>query len=205
MQANVMYLVLAVLFLSACSEEEQEQLAGADKEYVEQTNAYRDYAKGAMGPDGMYRSTDGSFLAAFPKEPEHTVDFVDTEVGKVRMDMFVYNESATQSFMVSISEFPTKHVQNEGARQLLGHAYRGALNTLKNYSIYEDQDFELNSMPAKRLKVASDDWHVSAEMFMVGNRLYQATILRDGALPAKEVEDAFLGKFHIMKEGEQQF
>jgi hypothetical protein len=119
------------------------------------------------------------------------------------MDMYVFNESATQSFMVSISEYPTKHVKKEGAGTMLEYAFQGAVKTLENPDILDDRVFTLNDMPAKRLKVSSDSWHVSAELFMVANRLYQVTILRDGSFPEPSVEREFIESFHIMEMGQE--
>ncbi len=82
---------------------------------------------------------------------------------------------------------------------MLEYAYEGVLKTVQNYSIHDDRPYSMNNWPAKRLKIASDSWHISAELFMVSNRLYQVTILRDGSFPAPSVEREFLESFHIME------
>ena len=190
---------IAVLLVS-CGDTQKprtaEQIA-----YDEKTSVYETYRSGEVGPDGMYRSVDGKFMVKFPGAPDHSIEKVDTDAGKVRVDMYVYTESATQSFMVSISEFPTAHVKNMGAENMLQNAFNGALKPIEadNFGILDDRNFTVNEMPAKRLKAKSDAWNISSQMFIVGNRLYQVTILRDGSLPEERVEREFMESFHIME------
>ena len=180
---------------TACQEEGESGVSA----YDQKTNIYQNYREGKTGADGMYRSMDGDFLVKFPGEPAHSSDLLDTQAGDVRYDMYVYKESSTQSFMVSISEFPTQHVKNEGAENLLKYAFNGSVKALENASIDDDRVFKVNDMPAKRIKARGDAWHVSGEMFIVKNRLYQVTILRDGAYPDKRVEREFIESFHIVE------
>jgi len=195
-------LLCVALLVQSCDDPVKTDSSGTDPAYEQKSSVYEDYRKGKTGPDGMYRSVDGNFLAKFPGEPEFSSDRVKTQVGDVRYDMYVYKESSTQSFMVSISEFPSKHVKNEGAGNMLQNAFNGALKMLENSSILDDRNFAVNGMPAKRIKAHGDSWHVSGEIFMVKNRLYQVTILRDGAYPDEGVEREFIRSFHILEKTE---
>lgn len=194
-------LMVFVGILTSCDEKVETVVL---TEYDKQGSIYETYREGEIGPDGMYRAEDGNFLVKFPGPPEFTSEVLDTQVGKVRYDMYVYKESETQSFMVSISEFPTKHIKNQGAEKILENAFQGALKSLENSSIYDDRAYTMNGLPAKRLKAKGEIWHVSAEMFVVNNRLYQVTILRDGSFPDERVEREFIESFYIMERNELQ-
>jgi hypothetical protein len=195
--------VIAVCLLgamSACSDPEvKDQLVIAED--TDTSDIYQKYREGEIGPDGMYRTEDGKFMVHFPGKPEYSTEVLDTDAGNVRVDMYVYTESATQSFMVSISEFPSKHVKKMGAEDMLQNAFNGALKPLQtdDLSILDDRNYTVSGMPAKRLKAKSSEWNVSAQMFIAGNRLYQVTILRDGALPEERVERKFMESFHIIE------
>lgn len=185
-------IVSAVIFLAACQQPCPEAPA-LDPALFQ---GWEPIPKGRVGPDGMFVSEDGRFFIAFPGMPVHTSETVQTDAGPVRSEQFVYEESATQAFMVAYADHPTAFVRAQKPDVLLSRAKAGVLGPLGIDGVDGQEDLMINGYPGLRFRGHAAGPHVVTQLLLAGNRMYQLTILRDGSYPTEAVIDQFFGSFH---------
>ncbi len=143
-----------------------------------------------------YMSKDGKFSINFPGTPTVESQKVATEVGDIEMVTFMYEKSATEIYMVAYSDYPSAMVEMSDPKTLLTGAKEGALSSY-GAKVTEENDVELDGNPGMTFKANSDSYYVTYEIYMVGNRLYQIVILRDGSYPTDEAYNSFIKTFKL--------
>lgn len=172
--------IITVLFISACSSKPAIP--------VENSSSVEKFV-----------SEDGKFAINFPAEPDVSQESVPTDVGEVQMYIFLYEESVTKAFMVTYSDFPSELVAGTDAKGLLVSSKEGQLQTLINPIIDEESDIDINGNPGVYFKANDGSFYLVAKIFLVGNRLYQLLIMRDGSYPSEEETKSFIDSFELRK------
>ena len=205
MRPSLLVLLAAASFCACSSDAKKENGATAVSENSGQPFAgWRDVAGGKMSPDGLFYSETGQFFAAFPGMPVHEARDVETQAGKVRMETYVYEESVTMAYMVAYTNYPSKFVIAIGADSMLMRAEAGALQAIGITGEPTTEKVVVNDFPGVRYRANSEGRHIVSQILLAGNRLFQLTMLSDGAYPADAVVEQFFSGFHLTLGGEQK-
>lgn len=156
------------------------------------------FAASAMAQKDYFESKEGNFKVIFPGAPQVSTDDVPTDIGTIKMKSFMYEKSALEAYMVAYSDYPAEMVEVSNADDLLQGGKNGALSSFGIEKAEEEEDIKINGHPGKYFKANNNQYYVVYKMYMVGNRLYQIAILRDGAYPDKKEAKSFLNSFKLL-------
>ncbi len=145
-------------------------------------------------------SKDGNFKINFPKEPTTSTSTVPTEVGDIAMYTFMYEESVTKVYLVSYAEYPSELMKDADTKELLKGSKEGQIANLgEGAKVDEEKDITIGEFPGTYFKANGGGFYVAAKNYLVGNRLYQLVIMRDGSYPSDEDVKGFLDTFALLK------
>ena len=135
----------------------------------------------ALGTNAQkFYSEDGKFKINFPVQPVKTNQNIPTEVGEIKMTMFMYEKSLTEAYMAAFNDYPEDLVAVSDPYVLLEGAKNGAVQNL-GATIYEEKKITVQGYPAYDFKGSgANNLKVVARIVMVDNRLYQAMYLKQG-------------------------
>ena len=148
----------------------------------------------------LFSSEDGKFKINFLGEPTVTSDIIPTDVGDIEMMSFMYEKSVTEAYMVAYSDYPTEMVEASSTQDMLKGAKDGASGNLGITSFDLEENIELNGNEGMYFKGAAGSIFVEYKIFLVGNRLYQVAILRDGSYATEERSGEFFNSFELVSE-----
>lgn len=145
-------------------------------------------------------SKDGNFKINFPKEPEASTSTIPTEVGDIAMYTFMYEESVTKVYLVSYAEYPSELIKDADTKELLKGSKEGQVANLgEGAKVDEEKEITIGEYPGTYFKANGGGFYVAAKNYLVGNRLYQLVIMRDGSYPSDEDINGFLETFELLK------
>lgn len=196
-----MPLVAVAVFCTMCGTETSRPLEPKAMETPKpkvKLEGWKDVAGGKMGPDGLFYSETGRFFAAFPGMPEHHSKDIESGAGRLRMESYVYEESATLAYMVAYTDYPSKYVNDVGWQDFLRRAQAGALQALEIAGTPKSEDVLINGYHGVKYRANSEGQFMVSQFLLVGNRLFQTTILSDGSYPADVLVDQFINGFHMV-------
>lgn len=150
--------------------------------------------------DDLYHSEDGRFKIKFAGEPKVASDIVPTDVGNIEMMSFLYEKSVTEAYMVAYSDYPSAMVEQSSAKDMLIGAKEGSSGNLGITSFDLDKEVELDGNPGMYFKGSANSIFAEYKIFLVGSRLYQVAILRDGSYSKPERSDEFFNSFQLVEE-----
>ena len=149
--------------------------------------------------DDLYYSEDGGFKVKFAGEPKVSSDIVPTDVGDIEMMSFLYEKSVTEAYMVAYSDYPTAMVEQSSAKDMLIGAKNGSSGNMGITSFDLDEEVEMDGNPGMYFKGNANSIYAEYKIFLVGSRLYQIAILRDGSYSMPERSDEFFNSFKLVE------
>ena len=159
---------------------------------------------------GMSNAVDDSLFVS--EEGEFTIDFfgitptfsstkVETDIGPVVLNMYMYEKGEDQAFMVAYCDYPPEMIdESQGAEELLIGAKNGALGNLNIEGAETEKEIEINGHMGLSFSANNGEFFVTYEIYMVGNRLYQIAILRLGEYASKKDKKTFIKSFRLTSE-----
>ena len=153
----------------------------------------------------LYTSEDGKFSVNFSgASPVQNSTNVPTDLGDIEMVSFIHEKSATEAYMVTYSDYPSDYVNSaEGGEELLDAAKDGALRNLGIKTTEEEKKITLDSYPGLFFTGNNGQYFITYKIYLVGSRLYQVAILRDGSHATKNSIDTFMDSFSLLKSDEK--
>ena len=148
---------------------------------------------------GKFHSEDGKFKIIFSGEPTHTPEIIPTEIGDIKMHMFMYEKSITEAEMVAYNDYPSAMVDLVDADQMLQDAKKGSVESL-GATITEEKVITYNGHKGLEFKANSSQYYVNYKVFIVKNRLYQIALMRDGSYAVQDDVDNFFNSFELIEE-----
>lgn len=145
-----------------------------------------------------YTSPDGTFKINFPGTPTVESQNVPTEVGNIEMKSFTYEKSATEAYMVALSDYPSDIVAASSPDSLLQGAKEGALSS-QGATLEFEEKITLDGNPGYFFKAKKDSYYMCYKIFLKNNRLFQILMLRDGSYPSQEDITGFIDSFEFTK------
>ena len=157
---------------------------------------------GEKGDDSLFVSEEGKFSVDFlGATPGFSSTNVDTDVGSIVLNMYMYEKGEDQAFMVAYCDYPPEMVdESDGAIGLLEGAKNGALGNLNIESPETENDIELDGHQGMSFSANNGEFFVTYEIYLVGNRLYQIAILRLGEYASKKDKKTFMKSFQLISE-----
>jgi hypothetical protein len=158
--------------------------------------------------DELYISEDGQFSINFlGGNPSDMESLVPTEVGDIEIHMFLYEKSVTEALMVAYSDYPSAMIEASNSAKLLEGARNGALEKMGIPVAESEEEIEIDGHPGLFFTGNNGQFYVTYEVYLVGSRLYQVAILRDGSYASDKDISGFNGSFKLtnqdVEEGEE--
>lgn len=188
-------LTLSVLVCGGCGTVHEPPPAPAPPKLV--LEGWKDVAGGRMGPDGLFYSEAGRFFAAFPGMPVHHGQDIQGAAGRLRMESYVYEESDVTAYMVAYTDYPVEYVQRIGWEDFLATAQAGAIRSLQLTGVPKEKPITINGHHGTRFRCDGNGQYLASQFLLVGNRLYQCTVLTQGYYAAESVIEQFFDRFHL--------
>lgn len=147
-----------------------------------------------------YTTEEGGFSINFQGHtPTISSQDIDTEYGPVEINMYMYEKSATNVFMVSYNEIDLtedlvdiKSIQEESVKSAF---------TQMGISDLKSKDFnEVSGYPGMRAKGDNGEIYVDYQVCTVGNKFFQIAVIKQYAETSKETVDAFFDSFKVLEE-----
>lgn len=140
------------------------------------------------------------FAANFPCQSQLMPQSLDTEVGKVTMNLFICETGNGGAFGVSIADYPPGTITDDNRETRFAGAAQGSATNVQGV-VRNMVPFTLGRYTGKDYIVDSTamGMTVRSRIFFVGDRLYQ--VLAIGVLGSENSSDvvAFLNSFRITK------
>lgn len=148
------------------------------------------------GKKQKYHSADGKFKIMFPAEPTRSEDNVPTDLGDIKMVMFMYEKSPSEAYMVAYSDYPESSMQGQDPYALMEASKGGVLG---NFGATGEnvKRFKIQNYPALSFDGRGNAYCTSYLLVLRNNRLYQVAILKANELPAKKDVKSFIASFEL--------
>lgn len=199
--------ILATSLLMSCQSSGKSENSTSDDTKTEQTeNTTNENADDIYNISSWidHESIDGKYTVKLPGKPEHSSLVEPTAVGNIKIELDLYEESATKVYLVGYNDYPSGifDVASELERfTALNNAISGSTNALGLDIIEEEIELNLDGIKGKMVKAKSsaNTYHAHYKVYLHNNRLYQVAILRDGSYPVGEKSEAFFSSFKIIQ------
>lgn len=146
-----------------------------------------------------FASKDGKFTIKFKVAPKESQQDVPTEIGDVKMYMFMHEESVTKAYMVAYCDYPSELIKASDAKTLLNGSKEGVVGKF-NATIVEEKSSKFQGNECMDFTASGPQYHTAYKLILAGNRLYQVGILQDGSPVTADDIDMFIGSFKITEE-----
>jgi hypothetical protein len=144
----------------------------------------------------FFKSKAGKFSIIFPGQPVESSSKVETEVGTVKLHMFMHEASDTKAFMVAYCDYAKKHIAGTEPFTLLDGAKDGVVGQFKA-TITSENKSNFQGFPSIDFVAEGDEYNTSYKLLLVNNRLYQVGILVSGKQVTELETKSFIGSFMI--------
>lgn len=138
------------------------------------------------------------FELTFPGKPSESSDVVPTDVGDIDMTSFLYEVSPQEVWMLAYSDYPPKYVDGSNSEELLQGGKNGAMESLGIYNTDTDKNVDVQGNPGLEFSATNGTYFVNYKMVLVGSRLYQVAILKDGKYTDKKKVKNFFKSFKVI-------
>jgi len=147
-----------------------------------------------------FSSKAGNFGITFPGKPISTSYSVESVDGTVTLNLFGFKNDE-KAFLVSYSDFPAKTIQSKSAKDLLQDEKSGALSSfgITTTDVEKENMYKTYTGLFYQGKNDSQNGYITAQTYIVGNRLYQMELLTTGSYPTDAEVKAFIGTFKLLK------
>ncbi len=153
-----------------------------------------------LTPSQVFTSQTGKFSISAPVSLKETTQSVDTQIGPIELHMFSADAS-NASYMVGYSDYPAEIVNQSDPQKMLDGSGQGMAQNMGGTIVTANQ-ISLNGNPGRELVVTATSQNqkitVKANIYLVGNRLYQVMI---GLLSSdfnETTADSFLKSFKLL-------
>lgn len=146
-----------------------------------------------------FTSGAGHFSIHFPDTPAISSENFPSAIGNIEITTYLYEKSASEAFTVAYSDYPAQLVNESNVDSLLQAGKQHLLVSLEIPDAEKEEKISLDDNKGIFFQGNNGKFHVVCEMYMVSNRLYQISILRDGSYPSEEEIGRFFRSFKLEK------
>lgn len=201
-------IIIPVVILSAglvaCGGVDTEEIEGLNNDLLSAVDelAEVEELEEETASGDLFSSKDGRFKIKFQGSPVESSDIIPTEVGNIEMVSYLYEKSVTEAYMVAYSDYPSQLVESSSVEDMLIGARDGSSGNLGITSFDLDEEIEIEGNLGRYFKGSANSIYAEYKLCLVGNRLYQIAILRDGSYSKPENADEFFNSFELMSDEE---
>ena len=172
---------------------------GDDLETVtEEVVAEEVVAEEATFSPEIYESEDGRFKVNFlGATPEVSSQSVPTELGEIEITMFLYEKSLTEAYIIGYNDYPSAIVEAGSTAEMLAGGKEGVVNSMGVTHFDLEEEVSLDGNSGLHFKGVAESLHIEYQMYLVGNRLYQIGVVRDGSYVTQDRVNTFFGTFEL--------
>jgi|WetSurSiteA1Bulk_404760.scaffolds.fasta_scaffold36656_1 hypothetical protein len=146
------------------------------------------------------------FNIAFPKEPTSQPQVINSEIGELKINIFMYDASEAGNdenlvYLVSSTEYPDSLI-NSGKTEILPDLFKNTLQGILNNvngKLLSENVIEINGFPGREVKVDFMEGQaiIKIRIFLVKNKLFMIeTITETAKFPNKSI-DRFMDSFKL--------
>lgn len=148
-----------------------------------------------------FKSELGRYSVQFPGPPLQRTQRNDTKLGKLdqKVSLFSQNDAADAKndvfYAAAFLDYPKDGIAKYSPDELLDFARDSAVANVKGTLIHEDK-ITVNNFPGRELKIAAPgDLVLTARIYQVKTRAYQAFVVSNKDRESKESTKRFLDSF----------
>jgi len=146
----------------------------------------------------IYESEDGRFKVNFlGATPEVSSQSVPTELGEIEITMFLYEKSLTEAYIIGYNDYPSAIVEAGSTAEMLAGGKEGVVNSMGVTHFDLEEEVSLDGNSGLHFKGVAESLHIEYQMYLVGNRLYQIGVVRDGSYVTQDRVNTFFGTFEL--------
>jgi len=146
----------------------------------------------------MYESEDGRFKVNFlGGTPDVTAQSVPTELGDIEITMFLYEKSITEAYIIGYNDYPSAIAEAGSTADMLAGGKEGVINSMGVTHLDLEEEVSIDGHSGLHFKGVAETMHIEYQMYLVGNRLYQIGVIRDGSYVTQDKVDTFFGTFEL--------
>jgi hypothetical protein len=140
----------------------------------------------------------GKFTVKMPAKPKDTSQEIDSAVGKLKVNMYMYEEGNAGVYMVAYTDYPEDSVTEENVKDVLAGAESGGIKGVKG-KLIKSKAIKLGKYPGREVTytVPAIKGTAKSRIFVAGDRLYQVVALGNEEFMGSEEIDFFFGSFKI--------
>lgn len=144
-----------------------------------------------------FSSPEGGFSVEAPGVLEKKVAMMETMIGPVSFTAYVLEEDRIL-YMAGYCDWPDSLVERKAAGDLLTFAIEGAINNLKG-KVTRNTEIAMGTSPGRELIVdlVTMNQEHTIRVYLVGNRMYQLSVVIPKRDEFKQHRSRFLGSFRL--------
>jgi hypothetical protein len=133
-------------------------------------------------------SKEHGYKVEFPKEPEASSQEVETEIGVLKMNMYMYDASKYEGdenmiYMVNYSEYPEEHISSDKT-ELLDEFFRNSIDgAVTNVSgeLLSEKKISMGKFPGREIRIdyANGAAVITMRIYLVKNAVYMVQAITD--------------------------
>lgn len=139
---------------------------------------------------------DSSFTIDLPGEPEYSMEEVETEVGILQNNMYIYEYSYTLAYMIAYSDYPKDHIEKYDADELLQNSMNGFVGEI-GMEIENNEKIKIKKHAGIEFVAAGGGYWAHMRDYLVDNRLYQIGLLSTAEAINEADAAAYLNSFKL--------
>jgi hypothetical protein len=165
---------------------------------------------GFIAPNEWYllESKICGYTVKFPQMPKKSIQEVDSEIGKLKMEILMYDDALNggkddnKLYLVSYTEYPISKV-NADNKQMLPGFYRKAIDgAVNNYhgKLLSEKAIELKGYSGREIVISFEEDKIIANMrlFLVKNKMYTLETMTEANKSSNLSINRFMNSFDLM-------
>ena len=137
-----------------------------------------------------YVSVEGDFSVKFLGTPDLSIEPIETDYGVFDMHFYTYEDSYYKAYMLAYIDYPDELFEDKDVDLILEDVVGGMTEGM---NVDYTGDLSKDGYPGKAVSANDGEMYMDADLFLVGNRLYQVAVVDfySYAVDAFEFLDSF--------------
>ena len=144
----------------------------------------------------------------FPAEPTQKKQKINSAVGKLKMDMYIFEPTAQSKdenlvYLFNYTEYPSSQVSSgdtEGLDTFFDNAIKGAVNTVSG-KLLSEKDITIGKYPGREAKIDFKDGAaiITVRLYLVENKMYMLETIAETAKDPNASITKFMNSFTLIE------
>ncbi len=163
-------------------------------------------------PDGWYlfQSEQYGYKIEFPKEPTENPQVVNSEIGELKMNIFMYDASKVGKddnliYMINYTEYPDTSI-NSKRTEILDDFFRNSIDgAVKNVrgELLSEKIIKIGEYPGREIKIDFKDGMavIRMRLYLVRNKMYLLQTITETKKDFNKSITKFMDSFELLNTG----